>query len=39
MLPKLNNCFHAVNNQVQKVCIGKSNMLFDKNNKYTTISK
>ena len=39
MLPKLNNCFHAVNNQVQKVCIGKSDMLFDKNNKYTTISK
>ncbi|WP_193786888.1 acetylglutamate kinase [Lacinutrix algicola] len=39
MLPKLNNCFHAVNNQVQKVCIGKSEMLFDKNNKHTTISK
>lgn len=39
MLPKLNNCFHAVNNQVQKVCIGKPNMLFDKNNKHTTISK
>jgi len=39
MLPKLNNCFHAVNNQVQKVCIGKSDMLFDKNNKHTTISK
>ena len=36
MLPKLNNCFHAVNNQVQKVCIGKSDMLFDKN---TTILK
>jgi acetylglutamate kinase len=39
MLPKLNNSFHAVNHQVQKVCIGKSDMLFDNNNKHTTISK
>jgi len=28
MLPKLNNCFHAINNNVHKVHIGKSNMLF-----------
>ncbi|RAJ17804.1 acetylglutamate kinase [Olleya aquimaris] len=39
MLPKLNNCFHAINHQVQKVCIGKSDMLFDKNIKHTTITK
>ncbi|WP_198520001.1 acetylglutamate kinase [Olleya sp. Bg11-27] len=39
MLPKLNNCFHAINHQVQKVCIGKSQMLFRKNNKHTTITK
>ncbi|RLJ61582.1 N-acetylglutamate kinase [Lacinutrix venerupis] len=39
MLPKLNNCFHAVNNQVQKVCIGKAQMLFQKDNKHTTITK
>lgn len=37
MLPKLNNCFHALNNQVKKVCIGKSEMLFDSNSKFTTI--
>ena len=39
MLPKLNNCFHAINNQVQKVCIGKSEMLFNTNSKHTTITK
>ena len=39
MLPKLNNCFHAINQNVQKVCIGKSAMLFNKNNKHTTIQK
>ncbi|WP_198520070.1 acetylglutamate kinase [Lacinutrix sp. Bg11-31] len=39
MLPKLNNCFHAVNHQVQKVCIGKSSMLFKTNSKHTTITK
>ena len=39
MLPKLNNCFHAVNNNVQKVCIGKFEMLFTTNSKYTTITK
>ena len=38
-LPKLNNCFHAINHQVQKVCIGKSEMLFNTNNKHTTITK
>lgn len=39
MLPKLNNCFYAVNHNVQKVCIGTSDMLFNKNNKHTTIIK
>lgn len=39
MLPKLNNCFHAINKKVQKVCIGKPEMLFDKHTNYTTITK
>ena len=37
MLPKLNTSFNAINNQVKKVCIGKSKMLFDSNAKFTTI--
>lgn len=37
MLPKLNNCFHAVEQKVHKVCIGKPEMLFNKNSKHTTI--
>ncbi|WP_460217841.1 acetylglutamate kinase [Psychroserpens sp. MEBiC05023] len=39
MLPKLNNCFHAINNKVNKVCIGKPDMLFIANSIYTTIKK
>jgi len=39
MLPKLNNCFHAINNDVNKVCIGKPDMLFATNSLYTTIQK
>lgn len=39
MLPKLNNCFHAIHKQVRKVCIGKPEMLFDKNAKFTTITQ
>lgn len=39
MLPKLNNCFHAIDNNVKKVCIGKPDMLFDTNSTYTTIQK
>lgn len=39
MLPKLNNCFHAINQNVKKVCIGKPEMLFNKNTNYTTITK
>ncbi len=37
MLPKLANCFHAIAHHVQKVCIGKSDMLFKSNSKHTTI--
>ena len=39
MLPKLDNCFHAINHHVSKVCIGKSSMLFNTNSKHTTITK
>ncbi|HKK11228.1 MAG TPA: acetylglutamate kinase [Flavobacteriaceae bacterium] len=39
MLPKLNNCFHAIDRNVQKVCIGKREMLFDKNANFTTITQ
>ncbi len=39
MLPKLNNCFHAIYNNVDKVCIGKPDMLFVTNTNYTTIQK
>ncbi|MGB3607540.1 MAG: acetylglutamate kinase [Psychroserpens sp.] len=39
MLPKLNNCFHAINHNVSKVCIGKPNMLFEKHSLFTTIKK
>jgi len=39
MLPKLNNCFHAIHKNVKKVCIGKPEMLFNKNTNYTTITK
>ena len=39
MLPKLNNCFHAINQNVDKVCIGKSEMLFQTESKHTTIQK
>lgn len=37
MLPKLDNCFYAINNNVEKVYIGKSDMLFDSKSKFTTI--
>ncbi|WP_111682210.1 acetylglutamate kinase [Winogradskyella tangerina] len=39
MLPKLTNCFHAIENQVSKVCIGKPEMLFQSNTSFTTIQK
>ncbi len=37
MLPKLNNCFHAIHKNVGKVCIGKPDMLFNPSSKFTTI--
>ena len=37
MIPKLDNCFHAIEHKVGKVCIGKPEMLFKKNIKHTTI--
>jgi len=39
MLPKLNNCFHAIHKNVKKVCIGKPKMLFEENSKFTTITQ
>lgn len=37
MLPKLNNCFHAIKHNVHKVCIGKPEILFNLKTKHTTI--
>ena len=37
MLPKLENCFHALENGVEKVIIGNSKVITDKNQKYTTL--
>jgi len=37
MLPKLVNCFNAIKNNVKKVCVGTSEMLFNPNSKFTTI--
>lgn len=38
MLPKMTNCFHALNNGVAKVCVGNIAMLAKNENLYTTIS-
>ena len=38
MLPKLNNCFHALEHQVSKVCIGKPEMLLDSQAIFTTLT-
>jgi len=37
MIPKLDNCFNALTNNVSKVCIGKPSMLFNQNQKFTTL--
>ncbi len=37
MLPKIDNCFDALQNGVKKVIIGKSKVIIDKNIKYTTL--
>ncbi|WP_369048555.1 acetylglutamate kinase [Tenacibaculum sp. UWU-22] len=39
MLPKLSNCFNAIQHNVTKVCIGKPSMLFKTDSKFTTIKK
>ena len=38
MLPKLENCFHALNKNVVKVCIGHPSMLNSKDELFTTIT-
>lgn len=38
MLPKMQNCFHALRQNVAKVCIGNISMLDTGTNLYTTIS-
>ena len=38
MLPKLENCFHALNQNVHKVCIGNISMLNPKSTLFTTIT-
>lgn len=38
MLPKLENCFHALKKNVSKVCIGHPSMLDPKNELFTTIT-
>ncbi|MCF6294646.1 MAG: acetylglutamate kinase [Flavobacteriaceae bacterium] len=38
MLPKLDNCFHAIAHNVSKVCIGKPELLFNSKSKFTTIT-
>lgn len=38
MLPKLENCFHALNKNVAKVCIGDMQMLDEKATLFTTIT-
>ena len=37
MLPKLENCFHALQNQVNKVCLGDMEMLSPKSTLFTTL--
>ena len=38
MLPKLENCFHALQNGVDKVLIGNSSIIKNMNQKFTTLS-
>lgn len=39
MLPKMTNCFHALNNGVAKVCVGNISMLEQYEAVYTTITQ
>lgn len=38
MLPKLENCFHALDHSVHKVCVGNINMLRTKPSPFTTLT-
>lgn len=38
MLPKLKNCFHALNKGVAEVCIGNTTMLVSGESNYTTVT-
>ncbi|ASV30604.1 acetylglutamate kinase [Maribacter cobaltidurans] len=38
MLPKLENCFHALNNKVETVCLGNMYMLESNNPFFTTLT-
>ncbi|MDP5061636.1 MAG: acetylglutamate kinase [Maribacter sp.] len=38
MLPKLHNCFHALNNTVEKVCLGDVTMLDKNTELFTTLT-
>lgn len=38
MLPKMHNCFHALQNHVAKVCIGDHGMLEKNSSNYTTLT-
>lgn len=38
MLPKLHNCFHALENQVKKVCLGDVSMLNEHEELFTTLT-
>lgn len=38
MLPKLHNCFHALEKQVKKVCLGDVSMLNEQEELFTTIT-
>jgi len=38
MIPKIDNCFDALNNGVQKVHIGNTSMLTKENDNFTTIT-
>lgn len=39
MLPKMTNCFHAIEHKVHKIGIGQTEMLFKDQSLYTTIIK
>ncbi|MEX0315446.1 MAG: acetylglutamate kinase [Allomuricauda sp.] len=38
MLPKMHNCFHALNHKVKQVCIGDSDMLQKSTSNFTTLT-